>query len=166
MSKGGRGMKHAVSLGILASLCLVCTSAIPVSAEPPAPSPVGSWSFKTTRMNEGCVLSGAMTITRKADKTMACEFQAKWSCDQFVVRSVETEQTCTARQTGSTVTITSKMKKVGKVAPAELGDYMRANYAADHFKVKIDTTGDKMDGLFHSYGQASVAFRRHLELIG
>lgn len=159
-------MKHAVSLGILASLALFCMAPAPVNAEPPAPSPVGSWSFKTTRMNEGCVLSGSMTITRKADKTMACEFQAKWACEQFVARSVETEQTCTAKQTGNTVAITSKMKKVGKVSPADLGDYMRTNYAADHFQVKIDATGDKMDGLFHSYGQASVAFRRHLELIG
>ena len=43
---------------------------------------------------------------------------------------------------------------------------MRANYAADHFKVKINTRGDEMDGLFHSYGQAAVIFRKHLDLIG
>ena len=159
-------MKQAVSLGVLASLFLVCTSLAPVSAEPPAPSPIGEWGFKTSTMNEGCTLSGSMTITRKADKTMACTFKAVWACKQVVPRSVETDQTCTAKQTGSTVTITSKIAKIGKVTPATYADFMRANYAADHFQVKIDATGDKMDGLFHSYGQASVAFRRHLDLIG
>jgi len=53
-------------------------------------------------MNEGCTLSGSMTITRKADKTMACTFKAVWACTQVVPRSVETDQTCTAKQTGST----------------------------------------------------------------
>lgn len=159
-------MKHAVSLGAFASLLLVCTSIAPVSAEPPAPSPVGDWSFKTSTMNEGCTLSGTMTITRKADKTMACTFKAVWACTQVVPRTVETDQTCTAKQTGNAVTITSKIAKIGKVTPAAYSDFMRANYAADHFQVKIDNTGDRMDGLFHSYGQASVAFRRHHELIG
>ena len=102
-------MKQAVSLGVLASLFLVCTSFAPVSAEPPAPSPIGEWGFKTSTMNEGCTLSGSMTITRKADKTMACTFKAVWACKQVVPRSVETDQTCTAKQTGSTVTITSKI---------------------------------------------------------
>lgn len=159
-------MKHAVSLGILASFLLVCTSLTPVSAEPPAASPVGEWGFKTSTMSEGCTLSGSMTVTRKADKTMACTFKAVWACTQVVPRTVETNQTCTAKQSGSNVIITSKIASIGKVAPADLADFMRANYAADHFQVKIDTNGDLMDGLFHSYGQASVTFRRHLELIG
>ena len=147
-------------------LALAFTLALPAAAEPPAPSPVGAWSFKTSTMSEGCTLSGSMTITRKADKTMACTFKAVWACTQVVPRSVETDQTCTARQTGSNLTITSKITKIGKVTPANYADFMRANYAADHFQVKIDTSGDRMDGLFHSYGQASVAFRRHLELVG
>ena len=159
-------MKQPVSLGVLAGFVLVCTGLTPVSAEPPARSPVGEWRFKTSTMNEGCTLSGSMTITRKADKTMACTFKALWACTQVVPRSVETNQTCTAKQTGSNVTLTSKIASIGKVTPSELADFMRANYAADHFQVKIDTTGDRMDGLFHSYGQASVTFRRHLELIG
>ena len=159
-------MKQPVSLGVLAGFVLVCTGLTPVCAEPPARSPVGEWGFKTRTMNEGCTLSGSMTITRKADKTMACTFKALWACTQVVPRSVETNQTCTAKQTGSNVTLTSKIASIGKVTPTELADFMRANYAADHFQVKIDTTGDRMDGLFHSYGQASVTFRRHLELIG
>jgi hypothetical protein len=159
-------MKHAVSLGILASLFLFCTSVTSVNAESPAPSPVGAWSFMTSTMSEGCTLSGSMNITRKTNKTMACTFKAVWACTQVAPRSVETDQTCTAKQSGSAVTITSKVAKIGKVTPANYADFMRANYAADHFQVKIDTSGDRMDGLFHSYGQASVVFRRHLELVG
>jgi hypothetical protein len=43
---------------------------------------------------------------------------------------------------------------------------MRANSAPDHFKVKINPRGDEMRGLFHSYGQAEVVFRKHHDLIG
>lgn len=159
-------MKHSVSLGVIASLFLACTGIGVVSAEPPAASPVGQWTFKTGAMNEGCTLSGSMTITRKADKTMACTFKSVWACTQFTPRSVETDQTCTAKQSDAAITITSKIAKIGKVSPPELTDFMRANYAADHFKVKIDAAGDRMDGIFHSYGQAPVIFRRHAELIG
>lgn len=159
-------MKHSVSLGIFASMFLTCSSLAPASAEPPAASPVGRWTFKTGTMNEGCTLSGSMTIMRKADKTMACTFRSVWSCAQFTPRSVETDQTCTAKQSGSTITITSKIAKIGKVSPPELTDFMRINYAADHFQVKIDATGDRMDGIFHSYGQAPVTFRRYLDLVG
>lgn len=151
------------------AMALILSFAAPVSAAPPmvdAPSPAGSWSFKTGKMNAGCTLSGDMTITRKADKSLTCEFRALWSCELRLPRSVATEQTCTARQAGDDVVITSRMKKVGKVDPAELADYMKTNYAADHFRLKINARGDEMNGLFHSYGQAPVIFRKHLELIG
>ena len=137
------------------------------SADPtPAPSPAGSWTFISGKMTGGCALSGDMVVTRKADKTLKCDFRAKWACESRLPKLVQTEQTCTATQTGSDVVITSRMSKIGKVEPAELAEYMRANYAADHFKVKINARGDEMRGLFHSYGQAEVIFRRHVELIG
>lgn len=137
------------------------------SADPtPAPSPAGSWTFISGKMTGGCALSGDMVVTRKADKTLKCDFRAKWACESRLPKLVQTEQTCTATQSGSDVVITSRMSKIGKVEPAELAEYMRANYAADHFKVKINARGDEMRGLFHSYGQAEVIFRRHVELIG
>ena len=39
-------------------------------------------------------------------------------------------------------------------------------YAADHFTVKVNWRGDEMDGIFKSYGQAPVKFRKRLDLIG
>jgi hypothetical protein len=146
------------------SIALVAQSA---AADPtPAPSPTGSWSFLSGKMPGGCVLSGDMVVTQKKDRTLSCTFQAKWGCEARLPKAVHTEQTCSAKQSGSDVVITSRMSRVGKVEPVELADYMRANYAADHFKLKINKRGDEMRGLFHSYGQAEVIFRKHLDLIG
>ncbi len=160
-------MTQHLSRRLIASLCIGFIFLAPASADPtPAPSPAGSWTFISGKMNGGCVLSGDMVITRKADKTLKCDFRAKWACESRLPKRVETQQTCTATQSGADVVITSRMSKIGKVEPVELAEYMRANYAADHFKLKINTRGDEMRGLFHSYGQAEVIFRRHIELIG
>ena len=155
-------MKHSVSFGIFA----VIFALQPAAAEPPAPSPDGAWSFVTGKMGEGCTLRGAMTVTRKADKSLICNFEATWACEVRLTRAVVTQKTCTAKQTGSDITITSKVAKITKVDPPDLMDIMRANYAADHFNVKINARGDEMTGLFHSYGQARVIFRRKQDLIG
>ncbi|MFT3723800.1 MAG: hypothetical protein QM773_09455 [Hyphomonadaceae bacterium] len=133
---------------------------------PKAPSPAGSWGFKTEKMGYGCDLSGDMTITQTADKTFKCTFKAVWACQQRLPKAVHTEQSCVATQTGFDVMVTSRIVKVGPVEPAELTERIKANYAADHFTVKINTRGDEMDGLFKSYGQAPVKFRKRLELIG
>lgn len=143
-------------------LCFASAGADPT----PAPSAEGSWKFISGKMTGGCVLSGDMAVTRKKDGALICDFRAKWACEARLPKAVHTEQTCTATQTGADVVITSRMKKVAKVDPAELAEYMTQNYAADHFQVKINTRGDEMRGRFHSYGQAEVIFRRPVELIG
>lgn len=149
------------------SACFLLLAAASAVADPtPPPSPAGSWTFLSGKMTGGCVLSGDMVVTQKKDKTLSCDFRAKWACEARLPKAVHTEQTCSAKQSGADVVITSRMKKVAKVDPAELADYMMQNYAADHFKLKINTRGDEMRGLFHSYGQAEVIFRRHIELIG
>jgi hypothetical protein len=131
-----------------------------------APSPAGSWGFKTEKMGYGCDLSGDMTITQTADKTYKCSFKAIWACQQRLPKAVHTEQSCVATQKGFDVMVTSRIVKVGPVDPTELTERIKANYAADHFTVKINTRGDEMDGLFKSYGQAPVKFRKRLELVG
>ena len=160
-------MTQHLSRRLVAALSASVLLLASAAADPtPAPSPVGSWTFVSGKMNGGCVLSGDMVVTQKADRTLLCDFRAKWACETRLPKSVHTEQTCTARQSGADVVITSRMKKIAKVDPVELADYMRANYAADHFRVKINARGDEMRGLFHSYGQAEVIFRRPVELIG
>lgn len=130
------------------------------------PTPAGNWGFQTEPMGAGCVLSGSMSVTQTKDKAFKCSFKASWSCQMRMPRLVETEQSCIATQSGPDVVITSKIDKIGKVDPAELVDYMRRAYAADHFKVAINGNGDEMTGMFQSYGSAPVRFRRKLDLIG
>ena len=129
------------------------------------PSPAGEWGFKTEKMGYGCALSGEISIKQMADKNYTCSFKAMWGCELRQPRSDETDQTCIATQAGSDITITSKIEKIVKVDPEDMTDLMRQRYAADHFVVKINTRGDEMDGVFHSYGQAPVKFRRKQDLV-
>lgn len=154
-------MKRAAVIALLA-IAVCGQSAV---ADPTPPSPVGDWTFQSDRMSGGCTLGGDMMVTRKKDRTLSCRFTARWACESGPMRAVDTDQTCTARQTGHDIEITSRIEKVTRSDPADLMDYMRANYAADHFKVRITPRGDEMRGLFHSYGQAEVIFRRKLELL-
>lgn len=159
-------MKHTSSRRLIASLALACLLLQPASADPTPPSPVGDWSFVTGKMGNSCILSGEMSVKHMADRTLACRFTADWACTAGMIKSVETVQSCTAKQAGQDIVVTSKIEKVTKSDPADLLGYMRASYAPDHFKVRINTRGDEMRGLFHSYGQAEVVFRKHHDLIG
>ena len=135
-------MKQASSRRLIASLAFALAVVQPASAEPTPASPVGEWSFVTGQMRNSCVLSGQMSVTRKADKTLVCRFTADWSCKTGMMKSVQTAQTCTAKQSGQDIIVTSRIEKITKSDPVELMEYMRANYAADHFKVKINPRGD------------------------
>lgn len=159
-------MKRIATLGLTACLGLVLATSTPTGAQTPAPaSPASAWQFATEKMGAGCSLSGNINFVRKADKSYTCKFNAIWACEQRAPRAVHTEQSCVATQTGENVTITSKIEKIGKVDPANMAVLMQEQYAADHFSVKINRLGDRMDGLFRSYGQAPVVFRRQDELI-
>lgn len=160
-------MKLHVTLGLAASIAIAVNLATPVRADPPrAPSPAGNWSFATETMGAGCKLSGEIAITKTADNAFKCSFRATWGCAQRLPRSVETQQSCIATQTGDDIVITSSMQKVAKVDPVVMTEEMKQRYAADHFNVKINKRGDEMNGIFRSYGQAPVKFRKHLDLIG
>jgi hypothetical protein len=159
-------MKRITTLGLTACLGLILATSAPTGAQTPPPaSPAGAWQFATEKMGAGCSLSGNINFVRKADKSYTCKFNAIWACEQRAPRAVHTEQSCVATQTGENVIITSKMEKVSKVDPASMATLMQEQYAADHFSVKINRLGDRMDGLFRSYGQAPVVFRRQAELV-
>jgi hypothetical protein len=161
-------MKHARRLGLAAALaCFAVTSTAVANAQlKKAPSPVGSWGFETQPMGYGCTLNGEMSITQTGDKSYKCSFEAVWGCKLRLPKAVHTQQSCVATQSGQEVLITSRMEGISRVDPAEMMETMKANYAADHFKVTINWRGDEMDGMFSSYGQAPVKFRKHLDLIG
>lgn len=160
-------MRFHVTLGLAAGLLVVAGLASPTVADPPRPpSPAGNWSFATETMGAGCKLSGDIAISRTAAGAFKCSFRAVWGCDLRMPRSVATEQSCIATQAGDDIVITSRMEKVVKVDPSVMTEEMRQRYAADHFNVKINARGDEMNGIFRSYGQAPVKFRKHLDLIG
>ncbi|MDP3494297.1 MAG: hypothetical protein Q8R82_14385 [Hyphomonadaceae bacterium] len=162
-------MKHTQRLGLAAVLVCLATTPILPSAHAQlrqAPVPVGSWGFETEPMGFGCTLSGDMTITQTGDKSYKCAFEAVWACKLRMPKAVHTEQSCIATQSGQQVIITSRIDKISRVDPAMMMETMKANYAADHFNVTINWRGDEMDGIFKSYGQAPVKFRKRLDLIG
>lgn len=153
-------MKRVAFAALLLLLSPVTSAQTPTKA-----TPDGAWEFATETLGAGCTLSGDIRFVRKADKSYTCKFSAVWACKQRAPRAVHTEQSCVATQTGDNVVITSKIDKIGKVDPVEMAQQMREHYAADHFSVKINRLGDRMDGLFRSYGQAPVVFRKHEDLI-
>jgi len=159
-------MKLKPALGLAASIALALSMAAPTGAQTQTKAtPDGAWEFATETLGAGCTLSGSIQFTRTADKAYNCRFTAVWACKQRAPKAVHTEQSCVATQTGENVVITSKIEKISKVDPVEMTQQMREHYAADHFSVKISRLGDRMDGLFRSYGQAPVVFRKHQELI-
>ncbi len=159
-------MKLKPALGLAASIAVALSMTAPTGAQTQTrATPDGTWQFATETLGAGCTLSGDIRFTRTADKAYKCRFTAVWACERRAPRAVHTEQSCVATQTGDNVVITSKIEKIGKVDPVELTQQMREHYAADHFSVKISRLGDRMDGLFRSYGQAPVVFRKHEELI-
>jgi hypothetical protein len=159
-------MKLRPALGLAASIALALALTTPTGAQTQTKAtPDGAWDFATETLGAGCTLSGNIHFKRTADKAYTCRFTAVWSCKQRSPKAVHTEQSCVATQTGENVVITSKIDKIGKVDPVELTQQMREHYAADHFSVKINRLGDRMDGLFRSYGQAPVVFRKHEDLI-
>lgn len=155
-------------LGLAAVLaCMAVTHSFADDAKPKAaPSPAGSWTFKTKPMDYGCVLSGDMTITSSSKKSFKCQFKAVWSCQTRAPKAVNTDQSCIATQTGDKIIITSRVEKITKVDPPEMLELSKTNYAADHFDIIINAHGDEMDGLFKSYGQSPVKFRRQQDLVG
>jgi hypothetical protein len=158
-------MKHT-SRRIIAGLLAASLFSPMAVADTAAPSPVGAWSFMSAKMRNGCTLAGHMNVTRAKGGALSCVFTARWACEQPFRMLTDTEQTCTAKQSGADIAITSKMKAVNRVEPQDLFAELSKTYAADHFKLKLSAAADEMRGVFHSYGQAEVVFRRRVERIG
>lgn len=167
-------MKHFFNAR-LARLIAPCVLGALVAASIPAasaqlkkaPSPEGRWEFKTAELYDSCTISGEMEIRSEGDKgakTFTCTFRAVQACTRGNIRTIHTDQSCSASQTGSQVNIISKVEKIVSTQPVELMKGMMQRYAPDNFKVSINPRGDEMDGMFESQGEAPVKFRRKQEL--
>jgi hypothetical protein len=155
-------------LSVFLASFLACTVVPFASAQlKRAPSPEGLWEFKTAELYDSCTISGDMEIRREGEqgsKRFICTFRAVQACTRNSIRTIHTEQSCTATQTGSQVNIVSKVEKIVSTEPPELMKGMLQRYWPDNFKVTINPRGDEMDGLFESQGEAPVKFRRKQEL--
>jgi len=152
---------------VFASAALLAALALPASAQSP-PSATGVWNFATAELNDSCTISGEMTLKSapaKTAKAFSCSFKAVQSCKGGVIRTIHTQQSCIATQTGAQVVITSKLEKVESVDPPALMAGMDKRYAPDNFDVTINTAGDEMTGKFESMGRAPVKFQRKQELV-
>jgi hypothetical protein len=150
----------------LLPLVLACALALPAAAQlKKSPSPEGAWSFATNDFRGGCRLSGDITLTETKANAFSCSFEAKWTCDTGPLRSVRTQQSCSATQAGAKILVTAKLDKIVSADPADAMSWLKAAYAPDNFDVTINAHGDEMNGLFKSYDIAPVKFRRKAELI-
>ena len=133
-----------------------------------APSPAGNWEFKTAPLNDRCIIAGDMQIREIGSgtaKRFSCSFHAVQSCTSGEIRTIHTDQTCQLTQTGSKVSMVSKVERIVKTDPKELMNGMDRRYMPDNFYVTISPDGDVMDGKFESMGEAPVKFRRKGELL-
>lgn len=133
-----------------------------------APSPAGVWEFSTAEMSDKCTISGEMKIVpdgSKSSKAFTCTFKAVQDCTGGEIRTIHTEQSCSADQTGSSLNIISRVDKIVSVKPEALMKGMDKRYFPDNFKVTINVRGDEMDGMFESLGVAPVKFRRKQDLV-
>jgi hypothetical protein len=133
-----------------------------------APSPAGVWEFKTAELYDSCTISGQMEIRAEEDrsgKRFSCTFHAVQACTRGNIRTIHTDQSCSATQAGSQVNIVSKVDRIVSTEPPELMKGMIDRYWPDNFKVAINAQGDEMDGIFESQGEAQVKFRRKRELL-
>jgi hypothetical protein len=150
----------------LLSVALVCALALPAAAQlKKSPSPEGEWRFATTAFRGGCTLSGDITLDETAANAFSCSFEANWTCTSGVLRSVKTQQSCTATQAGAKVLVTAKLDRIVSADPPDAMSWLKSAYAPDNFDVTINNRGDEMSGLFKSYDIAPVKFRRKAELI-
>jgi hypothetical protein len=124
-------------------------------------TPIGRWKFETGMVNLNCKLSGEMQVA-KATTTGAysCKFIAVQSCTGNPPLEFQVQQGCVATQTGSQVTITSKVEKILSVKPEAMFPTVKSGYAADNFEVTLNPAGSEMRGMFHSLSQATVRFWR------
>jgi hypothetical protein len=145
-------------------MALACCAAEAQAAK--APSPEGQWTFVTGPQPDGCIFTGRMAMKKAGAGKFSCTFSAEWTCKVDLPHRTQTEQSCTATQTGADIAITSKLEKVVATDPAGMLAEMRTRYLADQFVVTINAEADEMDGRsFDKVNHAKVKFRRKQDLV-
>ena len=158
-------MTHRIFRSAAFALAVICFAS-GASAEGVA----GRWKFRTDALpSNGCFISGAIVFhkTAKAD-AFTCEFVSQEDCVNFAGLKTfqRVQQSCTARVTGRSVAISSKVEKIVDAGPASLRDRLMqpGTYSPDDFSVELNAHGELV-GLFHSLQQSGVRFWRDVDLL-
>ena len=143
---------------------------ISLTAAASAETLTGRWLFRTDALpSNGCFISGDISFrkTPKAEE-FACEFVSQEDC--VTLAGVKTfqrvKQSCTARLSGRSLAITSKVEQLVDAGPASLRDRLMRldSYAPDDFSVELNAKGEFV-GLFHSLQKSGVRFWRAVDLV-
>lgn len=142
-------MRHLASLA--AALLLTAPGHADTRPEPGETSIFGNWNFKSWTYDD-CEFGGtAWFAPGEEDGLHACELTARQYCPAFNLEWV-VRQSCTARQSGQRLTITSQIEEflVGEPTP---------RYWPDNFVLTIRSP-DRMTGSLVSHGTHATEFVR------
>jgi hypothetical protein len=156
--------KAAISLA-LAALAFAPTAAADRTLAAGA-SLAGRWEFRTGPIGAAgaCDIAGSINIERaNAQGVHPCRFESIQTCPNSPI-AYKVAQSCTARVTGNTVSIVSRVERIISVEPAENLEAVRRGYAPDNFTVRINTGATEMIGRFYSHGESEVRFWRPRQL--
>ncbi|MEM6626420.1 MAG: hypothetical protein AAF719_06920 [Pseudomonadota bacterium] len=129
------------SLATLAALGIFGFSASPALANDTDIS--GSWIFETGGYSNQCAMHGRMTIEPdNGEGVHACYFTVYETCANH---RAEVEQVCSAKRTGTQVTIESTITKFAKMEPYEYG------YAPDNWALAIKQGGEMFGSLVSAH---------------
>jgi hypothetical protein len=107
----------------------------------------GAWTFRAGKFENGCVMSGKITLKPAGKDAFTCALETHEVCPGIEGGA---KQSCTATRKGAKLSVKSKVLSV---------DPVFSNYAADDFELDI-VSGVYMKGQLHSAGTAPAEFFR------
>lgn len=135
--------------GVTFLVLLMAALAAPAQAQPAAPNITGVWGFETESATDWrCVISGRAQVRAAARNRYDIQMQAVQHCEAFADQDVRTEQTCTATQELSRLTLDCRL-----ITQTE------QEYLPDNFTLEIKS-GALMEGLLVSGWVARAQWRR------
>lgn len=131
----------------------------------------GQWRFRSASFEDDCIASGAITLRPAKSGAFDCAFVIETHCKYATDKVQEywrVSETCTAKQTGFRVQVTSRIGKIeaatyfGKAIPAS----EQPNYMPDNFDLMLKPSGAEMTGhLFDPIRRVPMRFWREAELM-
>jgi hypothetical protein len=122
----------------------------------------GTWRVETNVFEADCKIEGTFTFTPTSVRnSYNCRFTTTQTCTRGGRSAVTVEQSCTAQRVGRQVAIKSRVERIVRREPEEIG----SRYYADNFIVSITRPGAEMvGGHYDEVRQLQARFWRVREL--